>query len=68
MIIDPWGEIIASCPSIESLDGHKNEIMGDFIDIDDIGSICFAPFNREILLETRKKMPVRSHRRPDVYY
>ena len=32
------------------------------------GTICFAVFDRALLLKTRAGMPVESHRRSDLYY
>ena len=68
MIIDPWGKILSSCPSVESTDQRITETGDDFLYVADSGSICFANFDPELLKETRAKMPVRSHRRPDIYY
>jgi hypothetical protein len=31
-------------------------------------SICYAVFDRALLLRTRESMPVQTHRRPDIYY
>jgi len=51
MIIDPWGNKLA-------------EIKGD---TSTEGALCFAPFDKELLLKTKSDMPVTSHRRPDIY-
>lgn len=36
--------------------------------VEGAGSVCFAPYDRDLLLRTRGNMPVQTHRRPDVYY
>lgn len=76
VIIDPWGTIVASCPSIIELKaegqgegGVGKEVVGlNCHVLEGVGSICVAPFEREVLNKTRESMPVQSHRRPDIYY
>ena len=40
---------------------------GDVVHTEE-GTICFAVFDRTLLLKTRTGMPVESHRRSDLYY
>ena len=68
IIVDPWGAIVASCPSIESMGTDAKEEKCSCTIVEGVGSICFAAFDREVLLKTRERMPVQLHRRPDVYY
>jgi hypothetical protein len=35
--------------------------------LDGVGSVCFAPYDRDLLSRTRGNMPVQTHRRPDIY-
>ena len=57
---------MASCPSISDVDTDANKLNCHIVE--GVGSICFAPFDRDLLTRTRAKMPVQSHRRPDIYY
>ncbi|KAK5644244.1 hypothetical protein RI129_008089 [Pyrocoelia pectoralis] len=54
LIVDPWGEIIAECPSY-SKDRDTNE------------SIVYASIDSDFLKGVRRKMPVFEHRRSDLY-
>ena len=57
---------VSSCRSIVGSDEVVN--IANSIDLEDTGSICLAPFDKDFLLGIRQKMPVQSHRRPDIYY
>lgn len=65
MAVIPMYISVSSCRSIMDTEGTDN--INNF-DLEGAGSVCLAPFDREFLLGIRQKMPVQTHRRPDIYY
>ena len=54
------------CIYVEGVEGRGGGL--NCVVLDGVGSVCFAPYDRDLLLRTRGNMPVQTHRRPDIYY
>jgi deaminated glutathione amidase len=52
-VVDPWGAKIAECSNDNQLNNPS--------------SLAFAEINRTFVSTVRKRMPIHSHRRPDLY-
>jgi hypothetical protein len=57
---------VGSCRAFDSPGGPSDEL--GCIEVEGAGSICLAPFERDVLKRIRESMPVQSHRRSDIYY
>jgi hypothetical protein len=63
------GGVLKEGEGVEKRGGAEGGVGGlNCFVVKGAGSVCFAPYDRHLLLRTRENMPVQTHRRPDIYY
>lgn len=63
VIIDPWGEVVSKCKSFDEVAQMQTEP-----DISSWEGLIVGTFDRKVMNDVRDKMPVRKHKRSDLFH